>query len=151
MSRTARVTFAVLAVVVLVVAFVALRPAAKDEETTAETPTVTATATASSTPAAGATETPTPSATPTPEPTVDPGPLLTGSKVVKLRFDKGETVRFRVRSSKAEEVHVHGYDIKKDLQAGQTAKVSFKATIDGIFEIEFEDSATQIAELRVDP
>ncbi len=29
--------------------------------------------------------------------------------------------------------------------------MSFKASIDGIFEIEFEDSATQIAELRVDP
>ena len=29
--------------------------------------------------------------------------------------------------------------------------MSFKATIDGIFEIEFEHSAKQIAELRVDP
>ena len=39
----------------------------------------------------------------------------------------------------------------KDVKAGQTAKISFKATIDGIFEIEFEDAAKQIAELRVDP
>ena len=60
-------------------------------------------------------------------------------------------MRFRVRSSKDEEVHIHGYDIKKDVKAGQTARVSFKASIDGIFEIEFEGSATQIAELRVDP
>jgi hypothetical protein len=148
MSSGARLSFLALAVVILVVAFVALRPSSDDPETTADAPT----ATPSSVPAQetpGATDTPT--STPTPKPTVDPGPLLTGGKVVKLRFDKGETVRFRVRSAKAEEVHIHGYDIKKDLKAGQTALVSFKASIDGIFEIEFEDSATQIAELRVDP
>jgi hypothetical protein len=147
MSARARLSFLAIAVVILVVAFVVLRPSSDDPETTADAPTATATLTATSTPAAGETETP----TPTPKPTVDPGPLLTGSKVVKLRYDKGETVRFRVRSAKDEEVHIHGYDIKKDVEAGQTANVSFKATIDGIFEIEFEDSATQIAELRVDP
>jgi hypothetical protein len=149
MSSGARLSFLAIAVVILVVAFVALRPSSDDPETTADAPTATPTATATSTPAAGETETPTP--TPTPKPTVDPGPLLTGSKVVKLRFDKGETVRFQVRSPEDEEVHVHGYDIKKDVKAGQTAKMSFKATIDGIFEIEFEHSAKQIAELRVDP
>ena len=57
---------------------------------------------------------------PTPKPTVDPGPLLTGSKVVKLRFDKGDTVRFHVRAPEDEEVHIHGYDIKKDVKAGET-------------------------------
>jgi hypothetical protein len=149
MSARARLSFLAIAVVILVVAFVVLRPSSDDPETTADAPTATPTLTATSTPAAGETETPTP--TPTPKPTVDPGPLLTGSKVVKLRYDKGETVRFRVRSAKDEEVHIHGYDIKKDVKAGQTANVSFKATIDGIFEIEFENSATQIAELRVDP
>ena len=60
-------------------------------------------------------------------------------------------MHFRVRSPVDEEVHVHGYDIKKDVKAGQTAAMVFKATIDGIFEIEFEHSAKQIAELRVDP
>ncbi len=151
MSSGARLSFLAVAVVILVVAFVALRPSSDDPETTADAPTATPTLTATSTPAAGATETPAPTETPTPKPTVDPGPLLTGSKVVKLRYDKGETVRFRVRASEDEEVHVHGYDIKKDVKAGQTARMSFKATIDGIFEIEFEHSAKQIAELRVEP
>jgi len=137
------------AVAILVVAFLILRPSSDDPETTADAPTATPTATATSTPSPGETETPTPTATP--KPTVDPGPVLTGSKVVKLRFDKGETVRFQVKAPVAEEVHIHGYDIKKDVKAGETEKISFKATIDGIFEIEFEDSAKQIAELRVDP
>ena len=149
MSRNSRMAFLGVAVVILVVAFVALRPSSDDPETTADAPTATPTLTATSTPAAGATETPT--TTPTPKPTVDPGPLLTGSKVVKIRVDKGDTVRFRVRSPEDEEVHIHGYDIKKDVKAGETTNISFKATIDGIFEIEFEDAAKQIAELRVDP
>ena len=136
---------------ILVVAFVALRPSSDDPETTADAPTATATATATATSTPDAAETETPTPTPTPKPTVDPGPVLTGSKVVKLRYDKGETVRFQVRSPEDEEVHVHGYDIKKDVKAGQTTPMSFKATIDGIFEIEFEHSAKQIAELRVDP
>src|SRR3954468_5407001 len=147
MSRGLRFVFLGVAVVILVVAFVVLRPSSHGPETTAAAPTATPTPT----PAAGETSTPTPTETPTPKPTVDPGPLLTGSKVVKLRFDKGDTVRFRVRAPKDEEVHIHGYDIKKDVKGGETENISFKATIDGIFEIEFEDSATQIAELRVDP
>jgi hypothetical protein len=150
-SRGARFALLGVAVVILIVAFVLLRPSAKDDETTADSPTTTATAAATdtATPVAGETSTPTPS--PSPKPTVDPGPLLTGATVRKLRYDKGDTVRFRVRSPADEEVHIHGYDIKKNVKAGQVANVSFKATIDGIFEIEFEDSAKQIAELRVDP
>jgi FtsP/CotA-like multicopper oxidase with cupredoxin domain len=145
MSRSTRLGLLAVALVILVVAFLALRPSAEDAETTADAPTATPTLADTATPAPGATE------TPTPKPTFDPGPLLTGSKVVKIRVDKGDTVRFRVRSPQDEEVHIHGYDIKKDVTAGQTAKVSFKATIDGIFEIEFEGAAKQIAELRVDP
>jgi hypothetical protein len=149
MSRGTRIGLLAVAVVILVVAFLALRPSSDNPETTADAPTATPTLADTATPAAGATDTPTPA--PTPKPTVDPGPLLTGTEVVKIRVNKGETVRFRVRSPKDEEVHIHGYDIKKNVKAGQIARVSFKATIDGIFEIEFEGSATQIAELRVDP
>ena len=62
-----------------------------------------------------------------------------------LTFNQGDTVRFRVVSDKAEEVHIHGYDIKKELEPNKIATVSFKATITGIFEIEFEGSATRSA------
>jgi len=147
MSRGARLSLLAVAVVILVGAFLVLRPSSDDPETTADAPTATPTLTATASPG----ETSTPAETATPKPTVDPGPVLTGSTVVKLRADKGDTVRFQVRAPKDEEVHIHGYDIKKDVKGGQTTPISFKATIDGIFEIEFEDSATQIAELRVDP
>ena len=142
----------VLAVAILVVAFVALRPSADDEGSTAETPTETpsvATTAPAETPTAGGVATPTP--TPTPRPTVDPGPVLTGEEVEEIRVDKGDTVRFRVRSPQDDHVHIHGYDIMKDVKANETTRIFFKADIDGIFEIEFEDAKKQIAELRVDP
>jgi hypothetical protein len=145
MTRTQRLTFLGIGVVIAVVAVILL--AGGGDETnkpsnSARTPTPTATATASD---GEATATPTPAATP------KPAPLLQAGKVRTLTYDQGDTVRFRVRSDKAEEVHIHGYDIKKELEPNKTATVSFKASITGIFEIEFEGSATQIAELKVEP
>ena len=70
----------------------------------------------------------------------------------KISVTHGDTVRFRVRSSVAEEVHVHGWiDLKKDIEPGRTATMLFRATAEGVFEIEFEHSGTQIASLRVAP
>jgi hypothetical protein len=143
MTRGQRFTFLGIAVVVAVVAVILLAGGGDETDkadNSAQTTTPTPTATASDGEA-------TPTATATPK----PPPLLQAGKVKTLTYDQGDTVRFRVRSDKAEEVHIHGYDIKKDLEPNQTATVSFKASITGIFEIEFEGSATQIAELKVEP
>jgi hypothetical protein len=150
MSKGARIGLLVVGVVILVAAFIALRPSAEDEGSTAQTPTETPSV-AAPTETTAADGTPTPSPTPTPRPTVDPGPVLTGDEVEDIRVDKDETVRFQVRPPEDEEVHIHGYNISKDVKAGETTKIVFKADIDGIFEIEFEHSGTPIAELRVDP
>jgi FtsP/CotA-like multicopper oxidase with cupredoxin domain len=149
MTRNQRLAFLGIAAVIAVVAIVIFAVGgsgddSQDSGRQASQPTATPTST--DTPGDKATATPTATATPEPQP-----PLLTGGSVKKLRFQEGDTVRFRVRNDAAEEVHVHGYDIKKDLEPGKTAEISFKATITGIFEIEFEQSAQQIAELRVDP
>ncbi len=71
--------------------------------------------------------------------------------VAELTFNKGDAVRFRVRSDVAEEIHVHGYDIFEDIEAGGTVRFDFPAEIDGVFEVELEQSATEIAELRIEP
>jgi FtsP/CotA-like multicopper oxidase with cupredoxin domain len=134
MTRAQRLSFLGIAVVIAVVAVILLAGGGDETDkasNSAQTPTPTATATATATP--------------------KPPPLLQAGKVTTLTFKQGDTVRFRVRSDKAEEVHIHGYDIKKELAPNQTATVSFKASITGIFEIEFEGSATQIAELKVEP
>jgi FtsP/CotA-like multicopper oxidase with cupredoxin domain len=143
MTRAQRLTFLGIAAVIAVVAVILLAGGG-DETDRAAKSTQTPTPTAS---ASGGEAT----ATPTPTPIPKPPPLLQAGSVKALTFKQGETVRFRVRNDKAEEVHVHGYDIKKELEPNKTATMSFKATINGIFEIELEGSATQLASLKVIP
>ena len=147
MSRNQRLGFLGIAAVIAIVAVIVLTAGGGNDEQEASTSAATRTATPSATATEdGATPTPTPTPTPKPKP-----PLLQAGKVTKLRFDEGETVRFRARSAKAEEIHVHGYDRYVDLPAGETVTESFKASITGIFEVELHGSGEQIAELRVDP
>jgi hypothetical protein len=148
-SRAQRLTFLAIAVVIAIVAVVIIASSGNDEQEVTSSDQ-TATPTAPATPAeegtAEPTETPTPTPTPKPEP-----PLVEPGKVTKLRFKQGDTVRFRVRSDVADEVHVHGYDLMKDVEPGQTITFAFPASITGIFEIELENRGEQIAQLRVDP
>lgn len=71
--------------------------------------------------------------------------------IQELEFESGEEIRFRVSSDAAEEIHVHGYDLAKDVPAGGSVEFAFPAEIEGIFEVELEALGTQIAELRVNP
>jgi hypothetical protein len=71
--------------------------------------------------------------------------------VQRLEFDRGDRIQFVVRSDVADEVHVHGYDISKDVPAGGSVRFSFPARIEGVFEVELEGRHEQIAELRVSP
>ena len=71
--------------------------------------------------------------------------------VAEISVDAGERIRFRVNSPVADEVHVHGYDLLKEVRAGGTAAFDFPADIEGLFEVELEDREEQIAELRVNP
>jgi hypothetical protein len=77
------------------------------------------------------------------------GELVGG--VEELEYSAGEEVRFDVRSDVADEIHVHGYDLMKDVPAGGSVSFSFPAEIEGIFEVELEGRKEQIAELRVNP
>ncbi len=71
--------------------------------------------------------------------------------VAEISVEEGEEVRFEVRSAVADEVHIHGYDIMKDVEAGSSVTFDFPATIEGIFEAELEGREEQILELRVNP
>jgi hypothetical protein len=71
--------------------------------------------------------------------------------VQELEYSAGEEIRFEVKSDVADEVHVHGYDLMKDVPAGGTVSFDFPAEIEGIFEAELEGRKEQILELRVNP
>ena len=46
---------------------------------------------------------------------------------------------------------MHGYDVLKAAPAGRTVRLSFAASIEGIFEIELERSGTVIGKLKFEP
>ncbi len=71
--------------------------------------------------------------------------------VKTLEYSAGEEIRFRVSTDAAEEIHVHGYDIAKDVPAGGTVDFDFPAELEGIYEAELEGLGVQIAELRINP
>ena len=64
---------------------------------------------------------------------------------------KPQRVELVVHSDVADEVHVHGYDLMRDVAPGSPARIGFAATIPGRFEIELEGRGVQIAELTVNP
>jgi hypothetical protein len=61
----------------------------------------------------------------------------------------GDTVEMTVHSDVADTVHVHGYDLFLDLDAGEMDTIRFTADIPGVFEVEFEDSGVLLFEFQV--
>jgi hypothetical protein len=68
-----------------------------------------------------------------------------------LTYNKGERIHFVVDSDVSDEVHVHGYDIIKDVRAGGSVSFDFPASIEGVFEAELEGRKEQIIQLTVNP
>jgi plastocyanin len=136
MQRSQRIGLIVAAVIVAVVAIVVLSGGDDDSSDNGGTATTTS--------AGGKT-------VPAEVPTIvikDGEPV---GGVQDLEVDKGDTIEFRVKSDADHEIHMHGYDIAKDVKAGGQVTYKVPADIDGIFEIEIEDLKEQIAELTVNP
>ena len=71
--------------------------------------------------------------------------------IVRQTVNKDDQVVLVVTSDVADEIHLHGYDKAKDVAAGGTVRLPFKATIPGRFEAELESRGFQIAEITVEP
>jgi len=71
--------------------------------------------------------------------------------IVRQTVNKDDQVVLVVTSDVADEIHLHGYDKAKDVAAGGTIRLPFKATIPGRFEAELESRGVQIAEITVEP
>jgi hypothetical protein len=71
--------------------------------------------------------------------------------VAEFEVAKGDDIRFTVESDVDEEVHLHGYDVSMDVEAGGKVEFNVPATIEGVFEVELEHSVVPIAEISVVP
>ena len=139
------------------VLFLVLRPGgdegdAIDAVTTTGPPTTTPARTASPTTAPSG---PAATASP-PRPAVLLVPIrIRGGRPVggsaRPSVQRGRRVRLVVRSDVADEVHLHGYDLSRQVKPGAPAQLTFRATIPGRFEIELEQRELRIGELEVRP
>ncbi|MGH2713265.1 MAG: hypothetical protein ACRDM7_05155 [Thermoleophilaceae bacterium] len=129
MSTNQRIALVVAALAVAVLAFVIAQPGDDEEggERAATTPAQTEPTEA---------EEPPP---PSPEPEVARIRIRGGSVVggaQDIEVERGDTVRIVVASDAADEIHLHGYDITRNVAPGQPARFRFKANAEGAFEIE---------------
>jgi FtsP/CotA-like multicopper oxidase with cupredoxin domain len=141
------------ACVALAAAFCLVAAGCGDDGSGAAAPTTSTTASAS---VSG------PTTATTPDPIPPASPAFTGKEVTvtvaggkvtpspgRVQVTKGETVRLTVTSDKAEEIHVHGYDLTKDLEAGEPGTLEFEADQTGLFEVELEKAALLLTQLVV--
>lgn len=156
MSNGARAGLLLGTVVVLVLAFVLLSPGDDDEPATVTTPTVAVPATTPESPADDSPQTTTTPAAVAPPAAefsrirVQSGKPQGGVQTITVK--QGERARILVSSQDtSDEIHLHGYDLTRDLQAGDSVRFSFVANAEGVFEIELEDAGVQIGELVVEP
>jgi hypothetical protein len=71
--------------------------------------------------------------------------------IVREKVEKNDRVVLIVRSDVSDHVHLHGYDVMREVAPGKPARLPFKATIPGVFEVELEDRGLQIADITVQP
>jgi hypothetical protein len=69
----------------------------------------------------------------------------------RARLERGAQAVLVVRADVSDHVHLHGYDVMRDVSPGRPARLRFRATIPGRFEVELEDRHLQIAQLEVRP
>jgi hypothetical protein len=75
----------------------------------------------------------------------------TVSDVRHVTVERGRRVVVTVTADVEDEVHVHGYDLMREVAPGEPAQIAFRAAFAGRFEIELEDRGLPLAELEVEP
>jgi heme/copper-type cytochrome/quinol oxidase subunit 2 len=142
----------VVAVAAVVVLFVVLRPE-NDNEATATRTVETRSTTQVTTTTAPTTTAPTTTAKPPTRTRVTIA--VRGGRVIggirRATVPKGTLVELFVTADVADEIHLHGYDLSRDVAPGASARLLFRATTSGRFEVELEQRDLQIAEITVRP
>jgi hypothetical protein len=99
------------------------------------------------------------------EPSVPPPPRRPSAAVVRIvvrdgtpvggvrrvTVAKGRRVVLIVTSNVSDRVHLHGYEVMRDVAPGRPARISFRATIVGTVEAELEDRHVPLARITTQP
>lgn len=137
-------------VAIIAIVAVACGPTGSSSETaTSSTGDATTTPQPTTTTIAGISTTSSPITTSTvPDPLVEisAGEVI-GPGVVEV--DLGDEVDIWVLSDIDDQIHVHGYDLFFDLEAGVPRNLTFAADIPGVFEVEVHTGHTHLFDIEV--
>ena len=67
----------------------------------------------------------------------------------RIEVEKDSQVRLLVTSDVDDELHVHGYEIEAELEAGRPTTVEFAADQNGLFGVETHESELELLQLEV--
>jgi hypothetical protein len=140
-----RLLITAVGIVVAVVLFLVFRPDGGGDESTSPPPPP-------SPPTTSTSETGTRSVPTTPAIVQIPIVVRGGKPVGGIKratVAKDRVVVLVVRSDVADEIHLHGYNVMRDVEPGTPARLRFRATIPGQFEAELEERGLQIANITV--
>ncbi len=77
------------------------------------------------------------------------GALTSGPR--RIEVPQGSAIELKVTTDHADELHLHGYDLKFQLTADESATLVFSADHSGRFGLELHHSHSEIATLEVMP
>ena len=69
----------------------------------------------------------------------------------EVEVGEGDRVRLNVTSDEPIEIHLHGYDIEREVAPGEPATLSFEADLTGRFDLEDHESEEVLGVLIVEP
>jgi hypothetical protein len=89
---------------------------------------------------------------PPPPPALAPLEILVPTNtdaVTRRTIPRGRQVVLVISGAAGEEVHLHGYDVRRFIGPSGVVRLPFRATIPGRFDVELEASHRHIADLTV--
>jgi hypothetical protein len=96
---------------------------------------------------------PTPLPTPTEDAALVVNVTVTDGEVTgdtgRVEVPLGMRVRLTVVADSADEIHVHGFDLREPVAPGQPSVVEFVADRPGVFEVELHDAGQVLTRLQV--
>jgi hypothetical protein len=69
--------------------------------------------------------------------------------VTRATIPRGRQAVLVISGPAGEEIHLHGYDVMREIGPDGTVRLPLRATIPGRFEVELEASHRQIADLTI--
>lgn len=68
-----------------------------------------------------------------------------------ISVGEGDMVNLNITADRPIEFHTHGYDLEEEVTPEEPAEISFIADLTGRFEIEDEETQTELGTLIVEP